>query len=122
VAAAGTVVAGVGFGASALGCFGTLARLAAPAERGELFAVAFVIAYLAFSLPAILAGFASTSVGLHDTAVVYGLGVVVLSLGALAAQAMLARRPPRRRALPGVSARAAARCAAPPTPPVARTR
>jgi MFS family permease len=112
-AAAGTVVAGVGFGASALGCFGTLARLAAPEERGELFAVAFVIAYLAFSLPAILAGFASTSVGLHDTAVVYGLGVVVLSLAALAAQALLAARR--------VNARGAARCAAPPTPPVART-
>jgi MFS family permease len=122
VAATGTVVAGVGFGASALGCFGTLARLAAPAERGELFAVAFVIAYLAFSLPAILAGFASTSVGLHDTAVVYGLGVIVLSLAALAAQAMLARRTRRRRASPGVSARGAARCAAPPTPSVARTR
>jgi len=90
VAAAGTVVAGVGFGASALGCFGTLAQLAAPEERGELFAVAFVIAYLAFSLPAILAGFATTSVGLHDTAVVYGIGVVVLSLAALVAQAMLA--------------------------------
>jgi MFS family permease len=118
VAAAGTVVAGVGFGASALGCFGTLARLAAPEERGELFAVAFVIAYLAFSLPAILAGFASTSVGLHDTAVVYGLGVIVLSLAALAAQALLARR----RTSPDVNARCAARCAAPPTPPVVRTR
>ncbi len=90
VAAAGTVVAGVGFGASALGCFGTLARLAAPEERGELFAVAFVIAYLAFSLPAILAGFATTSVGLHDTALVYGIGVVLLSIAALVAQAMLA--------------------------------
>jgi MFS family permease len=90
VAAAGTVVAGVGFGASALGCFGTLARLAAPDERGELFAVAFVIAYLAFSLPAILAGFATTSAGLHDTAIAYGIGVVALSLAALAAQAKLA--------------------------------
>ncbi|MEA2224628.1 MAG: hypothetical protein QOH83_3004 [Solirubrobacteraceae bacterium] len=118
VAAAGTVVAGVGFGASALGCFGTLARLAAPEERGELFAVAFVIAYLAFSLPAILAGFASTSVGLHDTAVVYGLGVIVLSLAALAAQALLARR----RTSPDVNARGAACCAAPPTQPAVRTR
>jgi MFS family permease len=90
VAAAGTVVAGVGFGASALGCFGTLARLAAPEERGELFAVAFVIAYLAFSLPAILAGFATTSAGLHDTALVYGIGVVLLSIAALVAQALLA--------------------------------
>ena len=63
LAAAGTVLAGIGFGASALACFGTLARLAAPEERGELFSVAYVIAYLAFSLPAVLAGFASTSPG-----------------------------------------------------------
>jgi len=86
LAGAGTVIAGIGFGASALACFGALARLAAPQERGELFAVAYVIAYLAFSLPAVAAGFASTYVGLHVTAVVYGLGVIVLSLAALAAQ------------------------------------
>jgi len=92
LAAVGTVIAGVGFGASALGCFGTLARIAAPDERGELFAVAYVISYLAFSLPAVLAGFASTSIGLHTTAVLYGLGVTVLSLAALAAQRMLATR------------------------------
>ncbi|MET0965588.1 MAG: MFS transporter [Nakamurella sp.] len=80
VAAAGTVIAGIGFGGSALACFGTLARLAAPEERGEVFAVAFVISYLAFSLPAVVAGFAATSLGLHTTAVVYGLVVVGLSL------------------------------------------
>ena len=65
LAAVGTVVAGVGFGASALACFGTFARLAAPAERGELFSVAYVIAYLAFSIPAVIAGLASTSFGLR---------------------------------------------------------
>jgi MFS family permease len=92
LAAVGTVVAGVGFGAAALGCFGTLARLAAPEERGELFAVAFVIAYLAFSLPAVVAGFATTSVGLRLTADVYGIVVVVLSVAALGAQAVLAAR------------------------------
>ena len=86
LAGAGTVIAGIGFGASALACFGALARLAVPQERGELFAVAYVIAYLAFSLPAVAAGFASTYVGLHVTSVVYGLGVIVLSLAALAAQ------------------------------------
>jgi predicted MFS family arabinose efflux permease len=89
LAAAGTVVAGVGFGASALASFGTLARLAGPSERSELLAVALVIAYLAFSLPAIAAGFASTSYGLHATAVVYGLGIVALGLMALAAQGIL---------------------------------
>jgi MFS family permease len=100
LAAGGTVVAGVGFGASALGCFGTLARLASPDERGELFAVAFVIAYLAFSLPAVIAGFATTSFGLHVTADVYGIVVVVLSLAALVAQATLAARRRPARACP----------------------
>jgi predicted MFS family arabinose efflux permease len=92
LAAAGTVIAGVGFGESALGCFGTLARIAAPDERGELFAVAYVISYLAFSLPAVLAGFASTAIGLHTTAVLYGVGVSALSLVALLAQRTLAAR------------------------------
>jgi len=88
LAAAGTVVAGVGFGASALASFGTLARIAAPGERSELLAFALVIAYLAFSLPALAAGYASTRFGLHATTVVYSLGVVAIALIALAAQAM----------------------------------
>ena len=96
LAGAGTVVAGLGFGAAALACFGTLARLAAPAERGELFAVAYVIAYLAFSLPAVLAGLAATSFGLHATALAYGVAVAALSLTALAAQRLRAARLPRQ--------------------------
>ncbi|WP_433724229.1 MFS transporter [Actinoplanes sp. CA-051413] len=84
--AVGTALAGIGFGASALASFGTLALLAAPHERGELFAVALTIAYVAFSLPAVIAGLAATSAGLHLTTVVYGLVVVALGLAALAAQ------------------------------------
>jgi MFS family permease len=93
LAFAGTVVAGVGFGASALASFGTLARIAAPDERSELLAAALVIAYLAFSLPAVAAGFASTTFGLHPTTVVYSLGVVALGLIALAAQGLRSARP-----------------------------
>src|SRR6266704_1098577 len=92
LAGVGTVVAGVGFGASALASFGTLARLAAPGERSELFAFALVIAYLAFSLPALAAGFAATSVGLHTTTVVYSLGVIAFGLIAVAAQTMRGSR------------------------------
>ena len=92
LAAVGTAIAGIGFGASALACFGTLARLAAPEERGELFAVAFVISYLAFSLPAVIAGFAATSFGLHTTAVVYGLVVVLLGVITLVTQRLRTRR------------------------------
>jgi predicted MFS family arabinose efflux permease len=86
LAAIGTAVAGVGFGGSALGSFGTLARIAGPGERGELLAAALVIAYLAFSLPAVAAGFATSSVGLRPTTLVYSLGVVILGVIALAAQ------------------------------------
>ncbi|HEV3103775.1 MAG TPA: MFS transporter [Candidatus Dormibacteraeota bacterium] len=88
LAGVGTVVAGIGFGASALASFGTLARIATPGERSELLAVALVIAYLAFSLPAVAAGLASTSFGLHSTTVVYSAGVIALGLIALAAQSM----------------------------------
>jgi MFS family permease len=95
LAGLGTVVAGVGFGASALASFGTLARIAGPGERSELFAVALVIAYLAFSLPALAAGFAATTLGLHPTMVVYSSGVVALGLIALAAQGLRSRAQPR---------------------------
>ncbi|MFD6995588.1 MFS transporter [Streptomyces mirabilis] len=86
MAASGTAIAGVGFGGSALASFGTLARIAEPAERGELFAVAFVISYLAFSIPAVVAGIAATNVGLHETSVVYSAAVIAFSALALAAQ------------------------------------
>lgn len=85
-AALGTAIAGIGFGASALASFGTLARIAEPAERGELFAVAFVISYLAFSIPAVAAGLAATHVGLHETSVVYSAAVIGFCALALVAQ------------------------------------
>jgi MFS family permease len=90
LAGAGTVLSGVGFGAAALASFGTLAGLAAPHERGELFAVALVISYIAFSVPAVIAGLAAGSLGLHTTALVYGL--VVASLGGAAVVAQRLRR------------------------------
>jgi MFS family permease len=94
IAVAGTLVAGVGFGASALAFFGTLARIAEPDERGELFAAAYVISYTAFSVPAVAAGFASSSFGLRPTTIVYSVIVVALGIAALIAQRSLrARRP-----------------------------
>jgi predicted MFS family arabinose efflux permease len=92
VCAGGTVLAGVGFGMSSLATFGTLGRLAAPAQRSELFAVAFVISYVAFSVPAVAAGVASTDVGLRPTSIVYAAAVIALSLAAVAAQRLRAAR------------------------------
>ena len=95
LAGAGTLVAGVGFGAAAYGTFGTLARIAAPHERGELFAATYTLAYLAFSVPAVIAGVSATAFGLRVTAQVYGLVVVLLALSALVVGRFVARRTRR---------------------------
>ena len=62
------------------------ALLAAPAERGELFAVALTISYVAFSIPAVIAGIAANSFDLRITGLVYGLVVVVLGAVAVVLQ------------------------------------
>ncbi len=69
----------------------------------------FAVSYLAFSLPAVAAGAAATSLGLRDTAYVYGAALIVLAAIALALshqledpQSIRARPfPPRPRAARG---------------------
>ncbi|MDQ2622521.1 MAG: MFS transporter [Actinomycetota bacterium] len=77
---AGTIVSGVGFGAAALAGFGTLAKVALAEERGEIFALAYVISYLAYSLPAVIGGFAANEFGLRSTTLVYGAAMLLLSV------------------------------------------
>ncbi|RZS87437.1 putative MFS family arabinose efflux permease [Motilibacter rhizosphaerae] len=76
----GSAVAGLGFGSAFLGAFRSLAAVARPDERAELFAALFAVSYVAFSVPAVVAGFAVTSYGLLDTARAYAGFVVVVSL------------------------------------------
>ncbi|MFJ3717954.1 MFS transporter [Streptomyces sp. NPDC090057] len=99
-AAVGTAVAGVGFGGSALASFGTLARIARPAERSELLSVAFVISYLAFSIPAVIAGFAAARAGLKETFVIYAATVAALCALALLAQRLRSARRPATGSVP----------------------
>ena len=89
VAISGTVLAGIGYGASGLAAFGSLARLAGPAdpaERAGLFAVAYTVAYLAFSLPAGAAGYAATLTGLRATVIAYSFLVILTGLAAFLIQ------------------------------------
>ncbi|MEV0409093.1 MFS transporter [Actinoallomurus sp. NPDC050550] len=87
----GTAVAGCGFGAAFLGAFRSLAALAGPAQRAELFAAVYVVSYLAFSVPAVLAGLAVPSLGLRATATGYGAIVIALALTAALSGAVRAR-------------------------------
>ncbi len=93
---AGTAVVGAGFGTTFLGSLRALASLAAPQQRAELFASMYLVSYLAFSVPAVLAGLAVTRVGLTDTTIAYGGMVILFALVALA----LGRRRPEVGAVP----------------------
>jgi MFS family permease len=84
---AGTAVSGCGFGAGFLGSFRTLSGLAVPQHRSELIAAIYVVAYLSFSVPGVIAGVFTTRVGLYDTAIGYGLVVAALAWIALPATA-----------------------------------
>jgi MFS family permease len=87
---AGTAVAGAGFGVAFLGAFRTLSALADPGERAALIAGIFTVNYLAFGIPALIAGVAVTRYGLHHTALVY-LGVIA-ALATVAASSMMIRK------------------------------
>jgi MFS family permease len=80
----GSAIGGLGLGASLSGSIRILSALPAPEERGEFFAGVYVVGYLAFSVPAVIAGFAAVHFGLLHTTYVYGVGIVLLSLGVLA--------------------------------------
>lgn len=76
----GALVSGLGFGAAFLGAMATVTRGVAPGERAGLLSSVFVVGYLAYSVPAILAGFAAARVGLQTAAVIYGAVVIGLAL------------------------------------------
>jgi predicted MFS family arabinose efflux permease len=95
----GTAIAGIGFGASFQGAFRTLTVLALPEERAELFASLFTVSYIAFSVPAIVAGLAITQYGLRPVANAYAGVVIALSLIALASYELRRRAAARRAAL-----------------------
>lgn len=75
----GTAVAGLGFGGAFSALVQTLAPLAQSHERGELFAAIFVVSYLAFSLPAMLAGFLVAPVGLLTTTEGYAAVLLLIA-------------------------------------------
>jgi MFS family permease len=77
------VTAGLGFGPAYLGAFRTVSQLAAPHERAALISAIYVVSYLAFSIPALLAGLVITDEGLRGTSLVYGAAVAAVVAGTL---------------------------------------
>ena len=74
----GTVFTGAGFGTNFLGSIGTIMPHAKAEERAGLLAAFYVQSYLAFSLPAILAGFLAKSAGYQVTTDIYATAILLL--------------------------------------------
>ena len=79
------LVAGLGFGTAFSGAFETLISLAGSGDRGALTAAVYVVAYVSFSVPAVIAGVVTTGAGLIPTAEVYSTVIAVLAAVAFVA-------------------------------------
>lgn len=78
-----TLIAGSGFGAGFLGALRSVVPLALPHERAGLMSAFYVLSYLAFCLPSLLAGNLIRSYGLIVTTDGYGAALIILALSAL---------------------------------------
>ncbi|HEY1539856.1 MAG TPA: MFS transporter [Solirubrobacteraceae bacterium] len=88
---AGTVVAGVGFGAGFQGGLRTVLPLAAAHERAGVLSIVYAVCYLAMGLPAVIGGVLVVHGGLLVTAREYGIAVIALA--GLALLGMVGLRP-----------------------------
>ncbi|WP_348748479.1 MFS transporter [Pseudomonas rhodesiae] len=80
-----TLIAGSGFGAGFLGAVRSVVPLALPHERAGLMSAFYVLSYLAFCIPSLLAGTLTRTFGLIATTDGYGASLIVLALSALMA-------------------------------------
>jgi len=79
-----SIAAGGGFGSAFLGALRSVSQLAEPHERAALLSAVYVVSYLAFSVPALVAGLLTTHMGLRDTSLGYGGFVALLAVATLA--------------------------------------
>jgi len=80
---AATAVTGMGFGTAFSGVVASLAPRIPPTDRADTFAVIYLLAYLAFGVPAVIAGMLVGVFGLGAVCVGYGVAVIALALIAL---------------------------------------
>jgi predicted MFS family arabinose efflux permease len=76
----GAVVGGGGFGVAFLGGLRALSAAIPPQHRAEVMSAFYVVAYLAISVPAIIAGVLVTSLGLESTFEIFGSVIAALAL------------------------------------------
>jgi MFS family permease len=88
----GSAVAGLGFGPSFAGVFRALSERAPADQRAALISSILVVSYIAFSIPAVIAGVAVSQIGLQETAEIYGAALIGIAALALALSGNLDER------------------------------
>jgi hypothetical protein len=96
---AGSLVAGVGFGAAFLGGLRALVAHIPAEHRASVLSAFYVVAYASISVPAILAGATVSYISLESTFEIFG--TVVASLALVVALQAWRTRPTRERLTPG---------------------
>jgi hypothetical protein len=81
----GTAVAGVGFGPGFQGAVRSVVSVVAPHERAGTLSIVFIVSYLSFGLPAIIAGAMVRHATLLPTAQMFSAVVMALAAAALIA-------------------------------------
>jgi hypothetical protein len=117
----GTAVAGAGFGTGFfLGAFRILTLLTGPGQRAGLIAAIWIVFFLAFSVPVVIAGVATTHFGLHRTSLVYCAVIAVLAAAAVGS--LIIRRHSAQMPTPPRRARSGPSISGPPPPGAAAGR
>ncbi|MEW1959641.1 MFS transporter [Kineococcus sp. NPDC059986] len=108
---AGAVLSGVGFGAGFQGALRAVLGTAPAHERAGVLAAVYVVSYLAFGLPAVVAGFLAPHLGLRPVVDGYAALVVVAGVAGLVVSVRAGRRTPRHSAaVPGQRQRSPEAC------------
>jgi hypothetical protein len=92
----GGLIGGAGFGATFSGALRAVGPLAEAHQRAGLFAAVFLVAYLSFGVPAIIAGQLVSPLGLLPTVLWYGTAIILAALLGLVAQSRAAQVGPAR--------------------------
>ena len=81
-----SAVTGLGFGGAYLGALRSVMSTVPVDSRAATLSAVLTVSYAAFSVPAIIAGWAATRVGLRDAAIGYAIAVILVTFASMAIQ------------------------------------
>ncbi len=90
--AVGSVIGGAGFGAIFSGALRSIAARVLPDERAEAFSAVYLVSYLSFGVPVIVAGQLIAPLGLLPVSLGYVAAVLLFAMIGIGAQLRLSRR------------------------------